>query len=101
MKPNRRAPALVALVAFLGTGTAAVSPARADDNALILGANMKVLNAKLPEAANRYAGSNLPGQIFLPGEPVDVKLVLSRGPTPPARPTSPSRSARCRPHAGA
>ena len=102
MKTNRRAPALIALVVLLGAGTAAVSPARADDNAPILGANMKVLNAKLPEAANRYAGSNAPGQVFFPGEPVDVKLVLwrdrpRRADRPRRRdPRDPDRASRAR-----
>ena len=47
--------------------------------ALVLEPNMKVLKAKMPDAENRFAGSNAPGQLFLPGEAVNIKLVLAKG----------------------
>ncbi|HEX3997421.1 MAG TPA: hypothetical protein VHX65_02610 [Pirellulales bacterium] len=45
---------------------------------LVLEANMQVLHAKLPGTANRFDHSNVPGQVFLPGEPVDIVLLLSK-----------------------
>jgi hypothetical protein len=53
-------------------------PARAESQ-FVLGANMKVLRCDMPNANYRFAGSNAPGQLFLPGEPVDIKLVFAKG----------------------
>ena len=49
------------------------------EGSLVLEANMQVLHAKLPEAGNRFVHSNVPGQVFLPGDPVNITLLLSRG----------------------
>ena len=35
----------------------------------------------MPNTTYRFAGSNAPGQMFLPGEPVDIKLVFAKGRT--------------------
>jgi hypothetical protein len=45
----------------------------------VLGSNMKALRCDMPNAAYRFAGSSAPGQIFLAGEPVDIKLVFAKG----------------------
>lgn len=46
---------------------------------LVLEANMKVLRCTMPDETYRFAGSSAPGQLFLAGEPVDIKLVLTKG----------------------
>jgi hypothetical protein len=56
----------------------ASSAARADSQ-FILGANMKVLRCEMPNTTYRFVGSNAPGQLFLPGERVDIKLVFTKG----------------------
>jgi hypothetical protein len=45
----------------------------------VLAANMKVLRCDMPNTTYRFDGSNAPGQLFLPGEPVHIKLVLTKG----------------------
>jgi len=52
--------------------------ARADSQ-FVLEANMKVLRCEMPNTTYRFAGSSAPGQIFLPGEPVDIRLVFTKG----------------------
>lgn len=52
-------------------------PAPADS--FVVADNMKVLRANMPDTTYRFAGSNAPGQVFFPGEPVNLKLVLTKG----------------------
>ncbi len=49
------------------------------DGTLVNESNMKVLRVKLPDAANRFVSSSAPGQVFLPGEPANVTLLVSKG----------------------
>jgi hypothetical protein len=58
----------------------ALAPAAwgAEQGPLVLPENMKVLRCAMPDAKFRFAGSNAPGQLFLPGESVHVKLVLDK-----------------------
>jgi len=52
--------------------------ALAAEKSLVLPANMKALNCTMPEKDNRLLGSSAPGQLFLPGEPVAVRLALKK-----------------------
>jgi hypothetical protein len=65
---------LLALAAILVGGNAAHA-----ESQFVLQANMHVLRCDLPNATYRFVGSNAPGQIFLPGEPVDIKLIFTKG----------------------
>jgi len=49
------------------------------EQALVLEPNMKVLNCAMPNTNYRFLGSSAPGQLFLPGEPVNIKLALKKG----------------------
>jgi hypothetical protein len=53
-------------------------PLRAD-NIMIQPDNMKELGCAMPTEQFRFAGSNEPGQLFLAGEPVDLKFVFKKG----------------------
>jgi hypothetical protein len=46
---------------------------------MVLAENMGVLRCSMPEAGNRFVGSSAPGQLFMPGEPVNVTLALAKG----------------------
>ncbi len=61
-------------VAFLASAAAARG-----ESQFVLAANMKVLRCDMPNTTYRFAGSNAPGQIFLPGETIDVKLIFAKG----------------------
>jgi len=68
-----RSPAWMALlVCVVGAGAAAA------EHPLVLKANMDVLRCSAPDADHRFLGSSAPGQLFLPGEPVSVKLALKK-----------------------
>src|SRR5437773_2418414 len=56
---------------------AAVAPGAAAQS-LVLKANMDVLRCGLPAAGARLAGGSAPGLIFLPAEPVNLRLVLQK-----------------------
>ena len=62
------------LAAVLAIGNTAQA-----ESQFVLAANMKVLRCDMPNTTYRFAGSNAPGQLFLPGEPVDIKLVFAKG----------------------
>lgn len=46
---------------------------------LVLPANMTVLHCDMPSKDERFLGSAAPGQLFLPGEPAEVRLALPPG----------------------
>ena len=48
------------------------------DQALVLPANMQVLRCEMPSETYRFAGSNAPGQLFHPGESVDIRLNFAK-----------------------
>lgn len=52
--------------------------ALAAEKSLVLPANMKALDCAMPGKENRFLGSSAPGQLFLPGEAVAVRLALAR-----------------------
>src|SRR5512137_2311965 len=54
------------------------SAAAAAERAMVLPANMKVLNCAMPDKDFRFLGSDAPGQLFFPGEPVNVRLALKK-----------------------
>ena len=60
------------LMAFSGA-------AWAGEAGLVLAPNMKELKCDMPNETYRFAGSNAPGQLFLPDEPVSLKLVFKKG----------------------
>ena len=62
------------LAAILASGNWAQA-----ESQFVLAANMKVLRCEMPNTTYRFSGSNAPGQLFLPGEPVDIKLVFAKG----------------------
>jgi len=68
----------LALVSQVLAASLVGSVALAAERALVLPANMKVLNCAMPEKDNRFLGSNAPGQLFLPGEAVNVRLALKK-----------------------
>ena len=45
---------------------------------LVLDENLKILNAARPDERRKFAGSNVPGQLFFPGEPVDLDFDFAR-----------------------
>ena len=45
----------------------------------LLNANMAELKCDGPNDTYRFTGSNAAGQLFLPGEPMDIKLALKKG----------------------
>lgn len=51
----------------------------AEQHALVLPSNMKVLDAQMPDKANCFVGSSAPGQLFLPGEAANITLNLEKG----------------------
>mgnify|MGYP000106109465 CR=1 FL=1 len=52
--------------------------ASAAEKSLVLPANMKVLDCAMPDKDARFLGSSAPGQLFLPGEPVNITLALRK-----------------------
>ena len=66
------------LFAAVGLALLVSAPPVLAEGTLVLDANMWVLHAKLPTATNRFVQSNQPGQVFLPGEAVDITLLLSK-----------------------
>ena len=71
---GRCAPILAAALAFLASAAAARG-----ESQFVLAANMKVLRCDMPNTTYRFAGSNAPGQVFLPGETVAIKLIFAKG----------------------
>jgi hypothetical protein len=59
-------------------GAALAGVAASGERSLVLPANMKALNCAMPEKENRFLGSSAPGQLFLPGEAVNVRLALKK-----------------------
>lgn len=45
----------------------------------VLPDNLKILRAQEPDTTYYFAGSNAPGQIFYADEPVNIKLVMTKG----------------------
>jgi len=66
-----------ACIAVLAWGL--VLSAVAAEHCLVLKENMEVLKCQEPDEKYHFAGSNAPGQLFLPGEPVNLKLVFVKG----------------------
>ena len=62
----------------LGLGILLSAVATAAERAMVLPANMKVLNCAMPDKDYRFLGSDAPGQLFLPGEPVNIRLALKK-----------------------
>ncbi len=56
----------------------------ASERPLLLEDNLKVLKADAPDENYRFMGSNAPGQLFLPGEPVALKFDFVKGTQPGA-----------------
>lgn len=52
--------------------------ALADSNVMIK-ENYERLKCNPPDAINRFVGSSAPGQLFMPGEIVDINLVIAKG----------------------
>jgi hypothetical protein len=78
--PKHRTWTCFSVAAFLAsTGVLLPDHAARAESQLVLAGNMKVLRCDMPNATYRFAGSNAPGQLFLPGEPVHVKLVFAKG----------------------
>ena len=50
-----------------------------ESGAIVIQANMKELRCDMPNDIWRFVGSNAPGQLFVPGEPVNLKLALKKG----------------------
>src|SRR5437763_1232770 len=67
------------LAAFLAALGLVHADARAQSG-LVLKENMEVLKCAPPDARARFAGSTAPGQPLFPDEPVEIRLVLSKGP---------------------
>lgn len=74
---TRSVPPTMAVAIFLGL--AVLGDAGRAQPPLILPDNLKVLRCDPPNATYRFAGSAAPGQLFLPGESVDIKLVFAKG----------------------
>ena len=66
-------------IAFLFATAAAFAPSAQAQNTFLLPANMKELKCEAPNETYRFTGSSSPGQLFLPGEKVDAKLVFKKG----------------------
>jgi len=60
-------------------GLASVEETVGAQGPLVLPDNMKVLGCDPPDTAYRFVGSGAPGQLFLSGEPVDIRLVFAKG----------------------
>ena len=86
---KRTAPAIVLLLLWASTTVA--------QQALFLKPNADVLRCRMPDEVYRFVGSNGPGQIFLPGEPVNIKLAFAKGQDQRHGRNSPSRSRRSPP----
>lgn len=71
---------LRATFVFVAAAAIACAPHSARAQApLILADNMAVLHAAKPDSTYRFLGSNAPGQLFFPGEPVKAKLAFTKG----------------------
>ena len=66
------------LVAALTVALLAGAAAAAEDHCLVLAPNLKVLHCAPPDAKNRLLSSSAPGQVFLAGESVHIKLALAK-----------------------
>jgi len=62
----------------IGAALLAACAAAGEFRPLVVPSNMKVLECEMPDTACRFAGSSAPGQLFFPGEPVNIMLVLAR-----------------------
>ena len=56
-----------------------VAHASGDQGPLVLQANMDEFRCSLPDPDNRFVGSSAPGQLFQPGEPVNITLTFQKG----------------------
>jgi len=70
---------VAAFAALLGASGALLPSAAHAQAPLVLKENMAVLNAQMPDTTYRFLGSNAPGQLFLPKEPVNVQLAFTKG----------------------
>ncbi len=68
-----------AIIALLSGLSVTPRTAFAEERPLVLSENLKVLNATPPDENYRFAGSNAPGQIFLPKEQVTLKFDFAKG----------------------
>jgi hypothetical protein len=66
-------PAALAISLMLG-----LENVRADERPLVLEDNLNVLNASAPDENYRFVGSNAPGQLFVPREPVTLKFEFAK-----------------------
>ena len=57
---------------------ALMTPARAQSS-LVLADNMKVLQCDMPTTDYKFTGSNIPGQLFLPGDSVTLNFDFAKG----------------------
>jgi len=67
------------IIRFVLIGSVVCSAAAFGEVALVLRANMDELRCEMPNETYRFVGSNAPGQIFLPDEPANIRLVLKKG----------------------
>ena len=50
-----------------------------DNNVMVFKENMQVLRCDMPDLYYRFLGSDSPGQLFLPGQSVNLRLWFTRG----------------------
>lgn len=50
----------------------------AEYHAVVVQANMQVLNARMPDRSYRFLGSNEPGHLFLLQQPIAIKLAIAK-----------------------
>jgi len=70
----------LALCGMVALGLLEGLAASAGEQPLVLADNLEVLRCAPPDASARFLGSNAPGQVFLPGEAVNVRLALEKRP---------------------
>jgi hypothetical protein len=66
-------------IALLITGASFLAAPAPAQNTFLLPANMKELKCDAPNETYRFTGSSSPGQLFLPGEAVDIRLAFKKG----------------------
>ena len=67
------------IIRFVLIGAVVCSAAAFGEVALVLQSNMDELRCEMPNKTCRFVGSSAPGQIFLPDEPANIRLVLKKG----------------------
>ena len=71
--------------AFAMVLAAAVSPAGGAEPDLLRAGNLKILNCAAPDTKYVLVGASQPGNVFYPGEPVDLRIKVTRGDEPLSR----------------